>query len=230
MRSRAGVGGFAALAVVAALVVVTAGFLVGGRASNGNGSAGSPGTASVSIQYQLVHPAGTEVTSAQLDATKTVLEKRLASLGGTSVQVKGFGEGQSLITDQVWISVEGVADTARVRRIAGQAGRVGFVLLPPETYGTVETPGQKAIPSAGGSIDPSLPAQFTGADLDPGAANAALDTTMSPGVWVVNFAFKEAAASAFADLVRPARERLLRDRSRRQGPLGALHQVTDHGR
>ncbi|MGZ6267148.1 MAG: thioredoxin domain-containing protein [Candidatus Limnocylindrales bacterium] len=193
VRSRAGVGGFAALAVVAALVVVTAGFLVGGRPSNGNGSAGSSGTASISIQYQLVHPAGTEVTSAQLDATKTVLEKRLASLGATSIQVKGIGEGNALITDQVWINVEGVADTAKVRRIAGQAGRVEFVLLPPETYGTVETPGQKAIPSARDSIDPSLPAQFTGADLDPSATTASNDTASDGGGWVVDFAFKDPA-------------------------------------
>ncbi len=195
VSSRAGVGGFAALAVVAALVVVTAGFLVGGRASNGNGSAGSPGTASISIQYQLVHPAGTEVTSAQLDATKSVLEKRLASLGATSVQVKGFGEGQSLITDQVWIYVEGVADTAKVRRIAGQAGRLEFVLLPRETYGTVEAPGQKIIPSVGDSIDPSLPAQFTGADLDPRAVSAAVDPNTD--AWVLNFGFTDAAAAQF---------------------------------
>ena len=49
----------------------------------------------------------------------------------------------------------------------GLSGRVEFVLLPPETYGTPTAPGTKPVPSAGDAIDPALPAQFTSADIDP---------------------------------------------------------------
>ena len=53
------------------------------------------------------------------------------------------------------------------------------------------------MPSPGDPIDPSLPAQFTGADLDLGAIGAAVDGSIPGNVWVVNFAFTEAAAGQF---------------------------------
>ena len=204
VRSRLGLGGFAPLVLVAALVVVAVGVGVGSHAFNGSGSGGSgasPSAASSSaalpsnggfgLSYQLVHPAGTEVTPAELDATKAILIKRAESLGPTSYSVN------EAPPDGITVWLEGVADTAEVRAQIGQTGHLEFVLLPPETYGTGETPGTKSVPYSGDSIDPSLPAQFTGADLDLGAISAAVDTSMSPEPWVVNFAFKEAAATAF---------------------------------
>ena len=196
VRSRLGLGGFAPLVLVAALVVVAVGVGVGSQAFNGTGSAASPSPAfftypGFGLSYQLVHPAGTQVTPAELDATKAVLIKRAESLGPTSYSVN------EAPPDGITVWLEGVANTAEVRTLIGQTGHLEFVLLPPETYGTGETPGTKSVPYSGDSIDPSLPAQFTGADLDLGAISASVDTSMSPGVWVVNFAFKEAAATAF---------------------------------
>jgi preprotein translocase subunit SecD len=199
VRSRVGVGSFAALTLVAAVVVVAVGLGLGGRASSGsgpagspgNGSSGSPANGSVFVSYQLIHPAGTQVTSAELDATKAVLIKRAASLGATSYSVN------EAPPDGITVTVEGVADTTNVRAMLGQTGRLEFVLLPPETYGTAETPGTKPVPSSGDSIDPSLPAQFTGADLDLGAISAAVDTNTGGSAWLVGFAFKDAAAGQF---------------------------------
>jgi preprotein translocase subunit SecD len=91
--------------------------------------------------------------------------------------------------------LEGVADTAEVRTLIGQTGHLEFVPLPPETYGAFGSPGQKMLPTTGDPIDPSLPAQFTGADLDPSQVQAR-DRTATAG-WFVSFGLKEPAASAF---------------------------------
>ena len=200
VRSRLGLGGFAPMVLVAALVVVAVGVGVGSQAFSGNGSAGaggptaSPSAASSShpgfgMSYQLVHPAGTEVTAAELDATKAVLIKRAGSVGATSYSVN------EAPPDGITVWLEGVADTVEVRTLIGQTGHLEFVLLPPETYGTSVASGQKPLPAIGDTIDPALPAQFTGADLDPSLVYLREDT--ATGGSALEFGFKEPAASAF---------------------------------
>jgi hypothetical protein len=203
VRSRLGFGGFAPMVLVAALVVVAVGVGVGSQAFNGNGSAGAPATAAtpgpsgspssprneIFISYQLVHPTGTEVTAAELDATKAVLVKRVASLGATDYSIN------EAPPDGITVSLMGVADKKEVRTLIGQTGHLSFVPLPPETYGTSIAQGLKQVPTTGETIDPSLPAQFTGADLDPSLVYLR-DDTVTGGLFVI-FGFKEPAASAF---------------------------------
>jgi hypothetical protein len=201
VRSRVGLGGFAPMVLVAAFVVVAVGVGVGSQAFNGNGSgafAGTPGPSGspaspnypgFGLSYQLVHPAGTQVTPAELDATKAILMKRAESLGPTSYSVN------EAPPDGITVWLEGVADTAEVRALIGQTGHLEFVLLPPETYGTLGSPGQTMLPNTGETIDPALPAQFTGADLDLGAMYLREDT--ATGGSALEFGFKEPAASAF---------------------------------
>jgi hypothetical protein len=190
-------GGFAPLVLVAALVVVAVGVGVGSQAFNGSGSGGSAASPSAApptnggfgLSYQLVHPAGTQVTPAELDATKAVLIKRAESLGATSYSVN------EAPPDGITVWLEGVPDTAEVRTLIGQTGHLSFVPLPPETYGTSIAQGLKQVPTTGETIDPSLPAQFTGADLDPSLVYLRDDSVT--GGWLVDFGFKEPAASAF---------------------------------
>jgi hypothetical protein len=197
VRSRLGMGGFAPLVLVAALVVVAVGVGVGSQAFNGNGSGGSaaspsaasPNNGGFGLSYQLVHPAGTQVTPAELDATKAILIKRAESLGATSYSVN------EAPPDGITVWLEGIADTAEVRALIGQTGHLEFVLLPPETYGTFGSPGQTMLPNTGETIDPALPAQFTGADLDPSLVYLREDT--ATGGSALEFGFKEPAASAF---------------------------------
>jgi hypothetical protein len=202
VRSRLGLGGFAPLVLVAALVVVAVGVGVGSQAFSGSGSGGSaaspaaasssvalPNTQGFGLSYQLVHPAGTQVTPAELDATKAVLIKRAESLGPTSYSVN------EAPPDGITVWLEGVPDTAEVRTLIGQTGHLSFVLLPPETYGTSIAQGLKQVPTTGETIDASLPAQFTGADLDPSLVYGRDDTVT--GGRLVDFGFKEPAASAF---------------------------------
>ena len=193
VRSRVGWTGFASLALVAAIVVVAVGAGLAGRTFGGPGAAPSS-AGSVSITYSLVLPSGAQVKKADLDATKVVLENRLASVGISSAQVKLTTDGQSWL-NSVWVYAEGMADPAPIRRLA-QTGRVEFVLLPPETYGTPTAPGTKPVPSAGDAIDPALPAQFTSADIDP--SQSAAETDQSTGMWGVSLSFKDASVASFA--------------------------------
>jgi len=85
VRSRVGWTGFGSLALVAAIVVVAVGAGLGGRAFGGPAAAPTAtGSGSVAITYSLVLPSGAQVTKDELDATKAVLESRLASVGMVS--------------------------------------------------------------------------------------------------------------------------------------------------
>jgi protein-disulfide isomerase len=194
IRSRVGLGAFAPLVLIAAVVVAAVGSGVGSRASNGNGAAASSNDGSIAVAYRLVHPAGTRVTAAELDATKAVLERRLASLGALSTQVKETiqetSTGNSLITDQIWVYADGFTDLAKFRRVIGPTGRLDFVLLPPDIYGTAGAAGPKPAPNPGDTIDPTLPAQVNGSEVA-----AAVDPAGSG--WVVDFAFTDPSAKEF---------------------------------
>jgi hypothetical protein len=164
VRSRAGVGGFAALAVVAALVVVAVGFGFGTRAPSGNGAAGAPGPAaspnnqSFGISYQLVHPAGTEVTAAQLDATKAELMNRIATLGATSSSVNEAPPGGDEIT--VW--VEGVAYTPEIGQMLGQTGTLPFSLAVGAVMGDPNVPIPSGAPGEAMPSGKALPSPAAG--------------------------------------------------------------------
>ena len=197
VRSRVGWTGFGSLALVAAIVVVAVGAGLGGRAFGGPAAAPTAtGSGSVAITYSLVLPSGAQVTKDELDATKAVLESRLASVGmvSPSAQVKLTTDGQSYL-NSVWVYAEGMTDPSPIRRLA-QTGRVEFVLLPPETYGTSTAPGTKPVPNVGDTIDPELPAQFTSADIDSSQAAAEID--QGTGTWAVAFGFRDSSVAAFA--------------------------------
>jgi hypothetical protein len=83
-----------------------------------------------------------------------------------------------------------------VEALAGEAGRVELVLLPPDVYGSNGVTGTKAIPAVGDAIDPSLPVAYSSADLDPTGFTAALDPSNGTS-WLINFTFSPAKASAF---------------------------------
>jgi protein-export membrane protein SecD len=190
-----GLGGLALLGVAAVVAALAFGPLMqrgpaGGGAATASPSASPTSAPSVTtIVYQLVPPSGQEVTAADLQATVTILENRLASAGVSESSVT------AVPPDQVKVVIQGAADVAAMRALLGKTGKLEFVLLPPDQYGTLESPGPKAVPSEGAAIDPALPVQFSGDQLDPAGINAgfAADTN----AWVVYFAFKEEYATAF---------------------------------
>jgi hypothetical protein len=90
-----------------------------------------------------------------------------------------------------------VINLDNLRNIVGQTGHLQFVLLPPETYGTADSPGSKAVPAVGDPIDPTLPAQFDGSQFDPIGFHATEDPN-DPSTRLLKFVFRGAGSAEFA--------------------------------
>ena len=99
-------------------------------------------------------------TSSQLEVIRSIMETRVNSTGVSEPIVETVGTGEVLI------QVPGATNKEAIEKLVGNAGKLTFVLLPPADYGTHTNPGTKTTPGQGQDIDPALPAQFTGADLD----------------------------------------------------------------
>ncbi len=176
----------APLVLVAALIVIVVGAGLSARTAT-PGVSRSPSY--TTFIYRLVPDAGKTVTAADLDATANILESRIDSTG-----VAGAVVGKTV--DVVTVSVPGHPNVAEIEQLLGQRGRLEFVLLPPAMYGTSDSPGSKEIPAGGSKLDPSLPAQFSAADLDSGKTLATRDVTSTDG-WQVNFGFKASKVAEF---------------------------------
>jgi protein-export membrane protein SecD len=142
-----------------------------------------------SILYQALPPNGQTPTSDQMETIRTIMENRVNSTGAVEAIVTTQGN------DRVLVEVPGAQDPQTIADMVGKTGSLEFVALPPATYGTNTTTGTQAVPGPNEPIDPSLPAMFTGADLDASKVRARYDAKDG---WVVDFGFKEPAASNFA--------------------------------
>ena len=142
------------------------------------------------IKYHTVDAKGNAVfpSSSSMDVIRTIMEQRVNTTGVSEPIVETVG------SNEVLVQLPGAEDPGAIRDLVGKTGQLAFVLLPPETYGTVSAAGSKPVPAEGTPIDPALPAQFTGAQLDLGKISAGVDSTSK---WVVNFAFKDQAAKDF---------------------------------
>jgi preprotein translocase subunit SecD len=153
------------------------------------------------IKYGTVTPAGEQdPTSAQMEVIRSIMENRVNSLGVSEPIVETVG------TNEVLVQVPGATDPTQIRNLVGQTGSLSFVLLPPAQYGdasgSATCPTEPSgtclpVPQENATIDPTLPAQFTGKQLDAGGISAAADPN-SPGNWLVNFAFAGDAGNQFA--------------------------------
>ena len=142
-----------------------------------------------SILYQALPPNGQTPTGDQMQTIRTIMENRVNSTGAVEAIVTTQGN------DRVLVEVPGAQDPQTIADMVGKTGSLEFVALPPATYGTNTTTGTQAVPGPNEPIDPSLPAMFTGADLDASKVRARYDAKDG---WVVDFGFKEPAASNFA--------------------------------
>ena len=145
------------------------------------------------IKYHTVDAKGNSVTpaSGQMDVIRSIMEQRVNSTGVSEPIVETVG------SNEILVQVPGAADPGAIRDLVGKTGQLSFVLLPPETYGTHTTAGSKQPPAENTSIDPALPAQFTGAQLDLSKISASMETSTVGSQWVVNFAFSGQAAKDF---------------------------------
>ena len=144
------------------------------------------------LTYKAVYNAGNAPTADQMQVIRTIVENRINTTGAVEPIIQTVG------TDQILVEVPGAQDPQQIRDLVGRTGTLEFVLLPTDVYGTNGTPGTKAVPAEGDTIDPALPAKFGGKDVDGGQVRARYDSTSTPAGWVVDFAFKGQAATDFA--------------------------------
>ena len=153
------------------------------------------------ILYGAVTPPGEQnPNSAQMETIRSIMENRVNSTGVSEPIVETVG------SNEVLVQVPGATDPSAIEALVGQTGELDFVLLPPAEYGDntgtltcpTEPNGCLPLPADQSKIDPSLAAQFTGKQLDPGGISAAVDPSQSNGSWLVNFAFNSSAASDFS--------------------------------
>jgi preprotein translocase subunit SecD len=170
----------AALALIAVFVVGAVFVLAVGR-SHGPSS---------TIVYRVGPIAGHTITDSDLTTTVAILNQRLV-LDGVD------GSAQKQPPDMVSMQVTGVSDLSEFASRIGAVGMLEFVLLPRQTYGDVTTAGPQQVPADGSLMDPSMPAQFSGRDLDLGSISSAQDP-VQPSYWVVNFKFAGQHATDFA--------------------------------
>jgi preprotein translocase subunit SecD len=145
------------------------------------------------IKYHTVDAQGNAVFpgSGSMDVIRSIMEQRVNTTGVSEPIVETVG------SNEILVQVPGATDPKAIRDLVGKTGQLSFVLLPPETYGTINAAGAKAPPAEGTPIDPALPAQFTGAQLNLGSISAGVDTGQAGNPWAVNFAFEGQAATDF---------------------------------
>ena len=127
--------------------------------------------------------------SAELGVIRSIMETRVNSTGVSEPIVETVGTGEVLI------QVPGATNKKQIEDLVGQAGKLTFVLLPPADYGTNTAPGAKTPPGQNQEIDPLLPAQFFGADLNVDKIQAVADGTT--GYWKISFGFAGSKATEF---------------------------------
>jgi preprotein translocase subunit SecD len=143
-----------------------------------------------SITYQAVVNAGqTPPTAAQMETIRSIMENRVNSTGVSEPIV------ETAAGDRVIVQVPGATDEQAIEKLVGKTGNLEFVLLPAATYGKYDPTTGKAIPGANQPIDPTLPVQFTGKQLDTSKIDYRHDAQEG---WVVDFGFSGTAATDFA--------------------------------
>jgi preprotein translocase subunit SecD len=193
--SKFGVG--AVLAIVLVVVVVGAGFTHQGLFGIGGPN---PGNATLAISggdtinYTLVAADGGQPTADQLAKAAGILQGRVESAG-----VQGF-QITTEPPNTVTIRTAGhVANFDALVTYLGKTGQLDFVLLPPSIYGSESAAGTKPVPTAGDTIDPTLPVQFTGTQL---VSQEVMPLGEADRGWSISVAFDGSATSDFATFSR----------------------------
>lgn len=190
----AGALGFGGVLAVALATVVIAMSLAHQGPFYGGPSGPGDSPSLTAIVYELQPVNGAQPTAADVATTVRILESRAVAIGAdVSVTAEP--------PNRVVLDVRGT-NPELVATSLTPTGHFVLVPLPRETYGSVDTTtgasstGDKVLPVVGETIDPSLPVQFSGGDLDRGQVSARYEAGLSE--WAVDFAFQGALGTAFA--------------------------------
>jgi preprotein translocase subunit SecD len=139
------------------------------------------------VEYRVNPAGGRTPTAADVNVVKQIIERRVNATGVSEPVVVTSG------TDRIIVEVPGVSDTAAIRKLVGQTGRLDFVPLPSSEYGTGTAPGpDQAV--QGQPLPTSETALFSGDQI----TSASLGTDQK-GQRAVNFTLKDPGRQLFAD-------------------------------
>ncbi len=139
------------------------------------------------VEYQALPAGGKTPDAGSMATIKQIVENRVNSTGVAEPVVQTQG------TDRIVVELPGVSDPDPIRRLLGQTGRLDFVPLPPDKYGTGSAPG--ALQAVQGQPLPSVEAAlFSGDQVEQAFADAD-----SNGLRAVGFRLKTEGAGLFGD-------------------------------
>ena len=139
------------------------------------------------VEYQALPANGKAPDAAAMATIKTIVENRVNTTGVAEPVVQTQG------TDRIVVELPGVTNPDQIRKLLGQTGRLDFVPLPVERYGSGANPG----PNSASQCQP-LPTPetvlFSGDQIE-----QAFASTDSNGQRAVGFRLKSQGATLFGD-------------------------------
>jgi preprotein translocase subunit SecD len=139
------------------------------------------------VEYQAMPANGKAPDAAAMATIKTIVENRVNTTGVAEPVVQTQG------TDRIVVELPGVTNPDQIRKLLGQTGRLDFVPLPTERYGTGANPGPNAA-TQGQPLPTQETVLFSGVEIDQAYAS-----TDSNGARAVGFRLKSNGAQLFGD-------------------------------
>lgn len=139
------------------------------------------------VEYQALPAGGKSPDAASMSTIKQIIENRVNTTGVVEPVVQTQG------TDRIVVELPGVSDPDPIRQLLGQTGRLDFVPLPPERYGSGSAPGPN-VATQGQPLPTEETALFSGDQVD--QAFASQDRN---GARAVGFRLKSEGGKLFGD-------------------------------
>jgi len=139
------------------------------------------------VEYQALPAGGKSPDAGAMATIKQIVEARVNSQGVTEPVVQTQG------SDRIVVELPGISDPDPIRALLGSTGRLDFVPLPPERYGSETAPGTYQAVD-GQPLPTKEDVLFSGTELD-----QAFPSQDSNGARAVGFRLKDAGAKLFGD-------------------------------
>jgi preprotein translocase subunit SecD len=143
-------------------------------------------------EYQAYSTDGRTPSTGDMATIRSIIERRVNATGVAEPIVQTQG------ADRIVVEIPGVANPEEVRRLIGSTGRLDFVPLPRDRFGTSANPGPEQVPVQGDPLPEGLTPLFSGDQL----ASAAPAVDQQTGQRAVAFELKSDAARLFGDYTR----------------------------
>jgi preprotein translocase subunit SecD len=140
------------------------------------------------VVYQALPAGGKSPTAADLNTIKDIVERRVNATGVSEPIVQTQGN------DRIVVEIPGVSDPDSIRKLVGSTGRLDFVPLPTDRFGTNTAPGPESAVQGQPLPSPAPSPLFSGDQV--GSANPGTDST---GGRAVQFTLKDEGSKLFAE-------------------------------